>query len=35
VRASGADHFFVDDDAIAQTVRRVWDGGVDKVLELL
>jgi NADPH:quinone reductase-like Zn-dependent oxidoreductase len=35
VRASGADHFFVDDGAIAQTVRQTWEGGVDKVLELV
>jgi NADPH:quinone reductase-like Zn-dependent oxidoreductase len=35
VRASGADHFFVDDGAIAQAVQQAWDGGADKVLELV
>lgn len=35
VRAAGADHFFLDDRAIAQTVRSQWDGGADKVLELI
>lgn len=35
VRASGADHFFPDDGAIAGAVRRVWEGGADKVLELV
>jgi NADPH:quinone reductase-like Zn-dependent oxidoreductase len=35
VRAAGADHFFLDDGAIAQTVRTQWDGGADKVLELI
>jgi NADPH:quinone reductase-like Zn-dependent oxidoreductase len=35
VRASGADHFFLDDGAIAETVRRQWEGGADKVLELV
>jgi NADPH:quinone reductase-like Zn-dependent oxidoreductase len=35
VRASGADHFFLDDGAIAGSVRLAWDGGADKVLELV
>ncbi|ODV10686.1 MAG: NADPH:quinone reductase [Rubrivivax sp. SCN 70-15] len=35
VRASGAEHFFVDNGAIAQAVRQTWDGGADKVLELV
>jgi NADPH:quinone reductase-like Zn-dependent oxidoreductase len=35
VRAAGADHFFLDDGAIAQTVRSQWGGGADKVLELI
>jgi NADPH:quinone reductase-like Zn-dependent oxidoreductase len=35
VRASGADHFLLDDGAIAPTLRRAWDGGADKVLELV
>ena len=35
VRASGADEFFLDDGAIAVAVQRAWDGGADKVLELV
>jgi NADPH:quinone reductase-like Zn-dependent oxidoreductase len=35
VRAVGVDRFFLDSGAIAETVRREWDGGVDKVLELV
>ena len=32
---AGADRFFLDDGAIAETVRERWDGGADKVLELI
>jgi NADPH:quinone reductase-like Zn-dependent oxidoreductase len=35
VRNTGADYFFLDDGAIADAVRRVWEGGADKVLELV
>ena len=35
IRATGADHFFLDDGSIAAAVRRHWDGGADKVLELV
>jgi NADPH:quinone reductase-like Zn-dependent oxidoreductase len=35
VRASGAAHFFLDDGAIARAVRRAWESGADKVLELV
>lgn len=35
VRGAGADHFLVDTGMIAATVRDVWDGGADKVLELV
>ena len=35
LRECGADYFFVDDGAIAETIKREWDGGVDKVLELV
>lgn len=35
VRGAGADHFLLDDGAIAGAVRRLWDGGADKVLELV
>jgi NADPH:quinone reductase-like Zn-dependent oxidoreductase len=35
IRASGAEHFFLDDGAIAGNVRRAWEGGADKVLELV
>lgn len=35
VRNARADRFLVDDGAIADAVRRIWDGGADKVLELV
>ena len=35
LRQCGADRVFVDDGAIAERVRREWDGGADKVLELV
>lgn len=35
VHAAGADHFFLDDGAIAAAVRRQWHGGAHKVLELV
>lgn len=35
LRSGGAGHVFVDDGAIAAAVRRDWDGGADKVLELV
>lgn len=35
MRRAGADRFFLDDGAIAETVREQWDGGADKVLELI
>jgi NADPH:quinone reductase-like Zn-dependent oxidoreductase len=35
VKAAGATHFFPDDGAVANSVRRVWSGGADKVLELV
>lgn len=35
VRAAGADCFFLDDGAIAHAVHRQWDGGADKVLDLV
>ena len=35
LRAAGADRFFLDDGAISERVRREWDGGADKVLELI
>jgi NADPH:quinone reductase-like Zn-dependent oxidoreductase len=35
IRAAGADHFLLDDGSIAKTVRRQWEGGADKVLELV
>lgn len=35
VRACGAEHFFLDDGDIADSVRCEWDGGADKVLELV
>jgi NADPH:quinone reductase-like Zn-dependent oxidoreductase len=35
IRENGADRFFLDDGAIADRVRREWDGGADKVLELV
>jgi NADPH:quinone reductase-like Zn-dependent oxidoreductase len=31
----GADRVFVDNGTIAETVKREWDGGADKVLELI
>jgi NADPH:quinone reductase-like Zn-dependent oxidoreductase len=34
-RGAGADHFLVDTGTIAAAVRDVWDGGADKVLELV
>lgn len=35
VRESGAEFFFRDDGEIAGAVQRVWEGGADKVLELV
>lgn len=35
MRGSGAQHFFVDNGKIAATVRKTWEGGADKVLELV
>lgn len=35
IQAAGADHFFLDDGAIADAVQSVWKGGADKVLELV
>lgn len=35
LRASGADEVFVDSGSIAADVKRVFPGGVDKVLELI
>jgi NADPH:quinone reductase-like Zn-dependent oxidoreductase len=35
VRQADAGRFFLDDGAIADTVRSVWEGGADKVLELI
>ncbi len=35
VRTAGADRFFLDGGTIAGTVRAQWNGGVDKVLELV
>ena len=35
LRDNGADEVFIDDGAIAQAVREVFPGGVDKVLELV
>jgi NADPH:quinone reductase-like Zn-dependent oxidoreductase len=35
LRDCGADRFFVDDGAIADIIKQKWDGGVDKVLELV
>jgi NADPH:quinone reductase-like Zn-dependent oxidoreductase len=35
IRKSGADRFFLDDGAIAAKVRQTWDGGADRVLELI
>jgi NADPH:quinone reductase-like Zn-dependent oxidoreductase len=35
IRTAGADHFFLDDGGINDSVRKAWDGGADKVLELI
>lgn len=35
VRGAGADHFLVDKGTVATAVRGLWDGGADKVLELI
>ena len=35
VRGTGADHLLVDTGTIASAVRDVWNGGADKVLELV
>ena len=35
LRASGVDQVFIDTGSIAQQVKEVWPGGVDKVLELV
>ena len=35
LRANGADHVFIDSGDIAGDVRRVFEGGVDRVLELV
>jgi NADPH:quinone reductase-like Zn-dependent oxidoreductase len=35
VRDAGANHFLVDTGMIATAVRGIWDGGADKVLELV
>ncbi len=35
LRSNGADHVLIDDGEIAPEVRRVFDGGVDRVLELV
>ncbi|MEJ8859260.1 zinc-binding alcohol dehydrogenase family protein [Variovorax robiniae] len=35
LREAGAHRFFLDDGAISDAVRHSWDGGVDKVLELV
>jgi NADPH:quinone reductase-like Zn-dependent oxidoreductase len=35
IRRNGADRFFRDDGAIAERVKRDWNGGADKVLELV
>ncbi|MCH7548799.1 MAG: zinc-binding dehydrogenase [Candidatus Krumholzibacteriota bacterium] len=35
LRDNGADHVFIDNGEIAPDVRRVFDGGVDRVLELI
>ena len=35
LRDNGADHIFVDNGELAESVRRVFDGGVDRVLELV
>jgi NADPH:quinone reductase-like Zn-dependent oxidoreductase len=35
LRENGADHVFVDNGELADSVRRIFDGGVDRVLELV
>jgi NADPH:quinone reductase-like Zn-dependent oxidoreductase len=35
IRSAGADRFYLDRGSIAETVHHEWDGGVDKVLELV
>jgi NADPH:quinone reductase-like Zn-dependent oxidoreductase len=35
LRAAGADHIFIDSGTIASQVKAAWDGGADKVLELI
>lgn len=35
LRKAGADHFVLDSGCIAADVRGLWDGGADKVLELI
>ena len=35
LRGNGADHVFIDNGEIAPEVRRVFDGGADRVLELV
>ena len=35
LRKNGADHVFIDNGELANSVRRVFDGGVDRVLELV
>ena len=35
LRENGADRVFVDDGGLADVVRRAFDGGVDRVLELV
>lgn len=35
VRGAGADYFLVDTGAVATAIRGLWDGGADKVLELI
>lgn len=35
VRSCGADLFILDDGAVARKIRANWDGGADKVLELV
>lgn len=35
IHASGAEHFVLDDGAVADAIQAVWPGGADKVLELV
>lgn len=35
IRAAAATRFFLDDGSLAETVKANWDGGADKVLELV